>query len=227
MRLATAALLFASVVVFGWAGYLIATWPPPPASVEQPESLWLGDSYTAGWGAPSQSQAESCLTAAAMGWACSVDAQGGTGFVNDGHANSEDFAPLGERLAQDTARYSPDVVVVDMGRNDGKFPRSQVEAAAARDLGTIHEAWPNAELVVIAPYFMNGGSLGPDFAAFLERQVDQYDGALVDPVAEGWIGPDTAGMTIPDHVHPSPSGHRYISRHLAEDFKRLGLDDLA
>lgn len=191
----------------------------------QPSSLWIGDSYTAGTGASSQATAESCLTAQAMGWICNVDAQGGTGFVNPGPG--PDTQPLPKRLAADKAQFLADVVIVDAGRNDGTLPESQIEAAAAREFAGIHKDWPKARIVAIVPYYMNGTGRSAAFAAFERAQMAKYHGIVVDPVAEGWISASkTASMTISDHVHPNPAGHRDIARHLTADFRRNGLTHL-
>jgi lysophospholipase L1-like esterase len=194
----------------------------------QPSSLWIGDSYTAGTGAADPQHAESCLTSAAMGWVCNLDAEGGTGFVDNGHVNSKTFEPVGKRLPNDKASFLADVVILDVGRDDTFYPEAQVNAAMDKEFAGIHADWPKAKLVVIAPFLMT--SSGPDdpaLTAQLHADAVKYHAIWIDPITEGWISAaKTGSMTISDKVHPDPAGHRYIAGHLAADFKRDGLSHL-
>lgn len=204
----------------------VATYPAAP---EQVAALFVGDSFTAGTGAADQQHAESCLTAAELGWICNLDAQGGTGFVADGRADSPTSGPLASRLAQTHQHYLADVIVVDAGRNDAALPAAQVRGAVTAYLKALRAAWPEAELVLVAPYFLDSTSpLGTPGTAFLRAQAERFDAQLIDPVGEGWVRDDrTSGLTVEDGVHPSPEGHAYLARHLVEDLRRLGLGDVS
>jgi lysophospholipase L1-like esterase len=192
----------------------------PPAPIY---SLWIGDSYTAGTGAASPESGEACLTAQAMGWRCTLDAEGGTGFVNPGAGAGS--KPVPARLAQDR-RDSPNVVVVDVGRNDGLEPWGRVRPVVTKYLTDLRAAFPRAHLVLIAPYYMADSSrfAGGRFAALYRRLAPTLHAVVIDPEVAGWMGTaQTAGLTIGDHVHPSPAGHKLIAQHLAADLKRAGL----
>jgi hypothetical protein len=190
----------------------------------QPSSLWIGDSYTAGEGASSAQDAESCRAAAVMGWICNLDAEAGTGFVNDGHVNE----PVASRLATDRTQYLADVVIVDAGRDDVTFAASRVRRAIAMTFRRIHADWPKARLVVIDPYLMTSSKeIDPALTQYLRSTTKRYGGLFLDPIAEGWISPaKTQGLTTADGLDPKPAGHRYIARHLVADFRRHGLSDL-
>lgn len=192
----------------------------------QPSSLWVGDSYTAGTGASDQAHAESCLTAAAMGWVCNVDAEGGTGFTANGHVNSRTFRPLPKRLAGDREQYLADVILVDAGRNDPST--SATVTAARRYLTALRTARPQARLVLIDPYFMRSTSEpNPALDAFYRSEAAQLHAVVIDPIGEGWINHRSAHLVISaDHLHPNPAGHRYIAAHLTYDLRRLGLSNL-
>lgn len=203
----------------------VATASPSTAAsgaVGGPLALFVGDSYTAGTGAGSKAAAESCLTAAALGWTCVLDAQGGTGFLADGHNNQPYFAPLIGRVTADYVLHTPDIVVVDAGRNDDRFATSEVTAAAGRYLTRVHELWPRAKVVTIVPYFMsgNGSRTYRALASVYRSKNPRY---VIDPTGEGWISAKTRNLTISDRVHPNPAGHRYIASHLAADLRRLGV----
>jgi hypothetical protein len=200
--------------------------PTPTSAItpSRPSSLWIGDAFTAGVGAADQAHAESCLTAKAMGWTCHVDAESGTGFLSNGQVNSSTFAPVGQRLSRDAHRFDPDVVIVDAGRTDVAFPPASLKTAVDSDLKSIQAAWPQAQLVLIAPYFMNSDAepLGAPFVAFLHTEAAKYHGSVVDPIGAGWINSATTGaMTIANHVDPNPAGHHYIAQHLAADFRTI------
>lgn len=185
-------------------------------------SLWIGDSYTAGAGAKDAEHAESCLTAARMGWLCDLDAEGGTGFVADGHDKSLAFAPVGQRLEATAENSQADVVIIDTGRTD---PDDQTTVDAARTFfDDVRSAYPKAAVVLVAPYYMTSDSaIRPTLAAF-EQKYAQGHGSFhfVDPIAEGWISLAKSGsMVLPDKVHPGPAGHRYVAEHLAVELRRF------
>ena len=199
---------------------------PSSDAVQRPVSLWIGDSYPAGVGASSRATAQSCLTADHMGWICNVDAQGGTGFIADGHGNSDTFAPLLKRLEATSQTYRADIIIVDAGRNDLAQPLGRLERAMGDYLAKLRAAYPDAELVQIVPYFMaqNRETLDGRLADIIAQQMEKYDGHVIDPVAEGWISEAQTGkMTISDHLHPNQPGHRYIAHHLAADLERMRL----
>lgn len=184
-------------------------------------SLWLGDSYTYGVGAGGPGDGEACLTAAKLHWVCKLDAEGGTGFVADGHENSKSHRPLGDRLEQTATKYAPNVVVIDAGRNDFGASRSSLRTATEAYFKRVHQAWPDARLVVVAPYLL-GHSESPDgawFTTFEKGLADEYGGVFIDPVADGWAS--KKGLTISDHVHPSPEGHAWIAEHLAKSLRSI------
>jgi hypothetical protein len=231
-----------AVLVLVLVGYSLASQSPAttaepssPASMratavsrEPPVSLWVGDSYTAGRGATGDDSArgQACLTAEAMGWICNLDAQGGTGFIDDGHDNLPTFQPAGQRIASDKREFVADIILIDIGRNDLDSPLAKVKVAIATYLSDVHRAYPRAQIVEIMPYFMRSGPPSPfqtDLAAFVQDELRKYDGHVIDPLGEGWMGGTyTSTMTIKDG-HPNPVGHRYIAAHLAVDLRKFDL----
>lgn len=196
--------------------------PSPTEATPTPVSLWLGDSYTGGAGAPSQEAAESCGTATLMGWSCSLDAQGGTGFLADGRANDESYSPLPDRLSDTVARIpEADVVIVDAGRNDGTTMETSAEVISAY-FTRVRDAYPDATIVIVVPYFMDGTGRSDWYAQFASDEAESLEPAVViDPIAEGWISEETADLTIADGVHPNAEGHRLIAENLARRLTEL------
>jgi len=216
---------------FAFAVFVLVRQPPEvnadasysaPSPKPRTVSLWLGDSYTAGTGADSLHSGEACLTAAKLDWLCKVDAQGGTGFLADGHINSSKFKPLRGRLRATAAKYEADIVVIDAGRNDGSAAEEDLRAAVASYVEDVHGAWPRAKIVAISPYFVSSRSrpLGDWFVNFERDVVERYEGIFIDPIEDGWAG-QRDGLTLPDGVHPNQAGHEYIAEHLSRTLKPL------
>ena len=203
-----------------------ATAVPSPTS--PPSVLFIGDSFTEGTGAVSPRQGYPCLTAVAMGWVCNLDAQGGTGFLNNGHLNSARNEPLAARIDDDTQRYVADVVVVDAGRNDGNRPVAQVAAAMRSYLSAVHTAFPRARLVMIVPAYVDSTPANYPFGVQLGQEmrdaVKKYDGVVVDPLSGNWRGDRSmARLTGNDGVHLSPYGQRLWASYLTKALKGAGL----
>lgn len=193
---------------------------PPTAAPVQTESLWIGDSYTEGTGAGDGKSGEACLTAAALDWSCEMDAEGGTGFVNDGHDNVATYQPLPARLATDAAKYPrADVVIIDAGRNDASLSVPKVEAAASKYLTDVRAAFPKARLVLIVPYYMTSKAEFGPLGDLYRSRAKALHAQVIDPIGEGWIGSASTDLVIADKIHPNPAGHVYIAKHLAADLK--------
>ncbi len=205
---------------------------PPSVVQEQPNpaALWVGDSFTEGYGARNpRMNGYACPVSQAMGWTCNLDAQGGTGYINNGRRNVETYGPFKDRLQSVRRRYLADVIIVDGGRNDRIRPAADVATAARKYLTAVRELWPRAEIVVIAPYFLrdNDVAFSRELVTGLEPTLAEIDAHLIDPVAEGWIPAANAPQLLFDEVHPNDAGYRYIAKHLIADLRRLGLADVA
>lgn len=89
----------------------------------------------------------------------------------------------------------------------------------------IHRTWPDTTVVAIAPFLLDSATppLGSRFVAFERRQVSRYGGSLIDPVTEGWVGPQNAWMIAAGTTYPNAAGNRYIARHLVADLRQLGV----
>lgn len=192
-----------------------------PVSSRAPAALIIGDSYTAGTGARSSRRGYACLTAQTMGWRCNLDAEGGTGFVTDGTANSVHNSKFITRLQRDRRLYYADIVIVDGGRNDGGRPIADVVTAADACLRQVRRLWPHAPIVVIAPFYIWSSPGSYVFGAGLVDQlrpvISSIGGAIVDPVGESWVSARQArALVAPDGIHPNEAGHRYLATRLSE-----------
>ncbi|MEV8131333.1 SGNH/GDSL hydrolase family protein [Pseudarthrobacter oxydans] len=200
---------------------------PSPAKKPRTVALWIGDSYPENSNAGGHGYAYPRLASIKMGWTEGVDAQGGTGFINDGKTNSPSNVPVPERLDRFTG--NPRYVIVDAGRNDAKADFATETAPAVRSyLDALKAKWPEAKLILVVPYFMTSEKPNTAFAELYAEEAVRLGGVVIDPLVEGWLRKDVSGMMVAnDKVHPNQDGQRYIAEHLAERFKALGITPAA
>lgn len=183
----------------------------------EPVALWVGDSFTDGEGArgwlhgraAGRERTYPALVSVALGWRCVVDAQCGTGFVNPGWLASPDHAPLIARLPG-VVRQHPriDIVIVDAGRNDAESGLDAIRDAAARYLDAARAAWPDAEVIVLAPTLLEAdqpaeyrriGELLRELARVVDPSTDEGFVQACRPL-------DRWKLVCEDGFHPSVAG---------------------
>lgn len=192
------------------AGYQLGRPVPQP-----PAALMVGDSFAEGTGA-TVGGGFAPQVCSQMGWTCNVEAEGGTGFVNNGHTGEgadPTKASYGARLQADKGRYLADVAIVTGGRNDLSVPGDPV-TAATEYLHALHAAYPQAKLVVVAPFWNDAD---PPAQLLNMRDAEKSTAAelgatFIDPLADGWtLRPD---QLVADGVHPNQAGHDELARRL-------------
>ena len=200
----------------------------PPASMElthRPSLLVVGDDYASGYGGVPRN-AYPYILCNAVGVNCNVDAQTGTGLLNDGRAYSPGLHRLIDRLATDDERYSVDLVIVDAGRNDLQAPVASLSSTLDRYLTRVEQLWPDAKVVVLGPAHLTNVQ-APDYPlriAAMGEVVARHGGILIDPAAEGWYNDvDLSTIRAEDGLHPTPLGHQLIARKLGEALQRYGI----
>ena len=175
----------------------------PVAADERPSALFIGDSYTEGAGTREMSYA--CMAAMRMGWFCDLAAMVGTGYISGGPANRSTTSTSGsttsfsERIPHLAAKYDPDIVVLDGGRNDHFPPRADVFNAMRQTIADARRAWPDAQIVFVRPRYLAepGDDLGFDdeFMARLESDPAAEGVLFIDPIAS-FIGTDTSAPAV-------------------------------
>ncbi|MGC0362824.1 lysophospholipase L1-like esterase [Rhodococcus sp. 27YEA15] len=192
---------------------VIARIPPDTA----PTALWFGDSFTAGINGIGLG-AYPRIVCVRMGWECNVDAQGSTGFLNDGAPEYQGTTTrLANRLPTSIARYRADIVFVDGGRNDLHMSPAELFPAIASYVDAVRKAWPNARLVLIVPTYVTPVPYeGHDgFVAALDEYAATVDATVIDPVADRWYDDvDLKSLTFEDGVHPNAVGNALIAQKL-------------
>ncbi|HEY5841395.1 MAG TPA: SGNH/GDSL hydrolase family protein [Mycobacterium sp.] len=232
------------LVAVALAGSAVLLWPRHPAAEHdrasvvtaphKPTMLFIGDSY-AGNADPGETS-YGCIAAVEMGWRCELAALPGTGYFSGGSANrfvsntytGEQSTSFAERITELRTVYRPDVVVLDGGRNDGLLPPQELLQTMTYTIGLVHETWPDAQVVVVRPRFLDNASadLGLDDALIAQLNADpQAQGVtVVDPIGTvAAQNPDPADLLIDDGVHPNSSGAQELAAALVAELEARGL----
>lgn len=182
-------------------------------------ALWVGDSFTRGEGAgvPPE-RTYPLLVGARLGWTSHVDAQDGTGFVNDGFLAGPGLDVLMGRLPATIRRVpAADLVIVDGGRNDAGTPAPPLRRAIGGYLGAVRAAYPSARLVVVLPTLLDRHQPPEyrDVSRVLREVAREHGAAVVDPAGvDGFAAPDGgtgASLVCFDGFHPSAAGQAHYA----------------
>jgi lysophospholipase L1-like esterase len=211
----------------------------------RPRVLFVGDSYTGGAGVEDSQDAYPELIAQKAKWDLHLDAQGATGFIEDGRGVADNFdsSRLIDRLAADKQNFPKvDLLVVDAGRDDlteqtlskpvlAYHPADEVANAILEYLTQARRQWPDAKIVEIFPAFVSTSKPYdgyPELLAKVSAGLSAVGGTLVDPIAEGWYANiETASIMDPDGLHPNRRGHAYIAVRLMESLRQSGVIPVA
>lgn len=208
----------------------------PPAIAESSEGvqpirrlsvLFVGDSFTYGAWVQDKNDAYPQLIAKRENWDLHVDAQGATGFVANGQGTGNgDTSRLIDRLAADRQNFPHiDLLVVDAGRNDFKYPLDDIADALSEYLYQARKAWPEAQIVEIYPAFISS-TQDESYLSFLNKvrtNLLPVDGTLLDPLGEGWYAHIDPGSLLADGVHPNRKGNAYIADRLIASLREKGV----
>jgi len=188
---------------------------PVAAAGEQalPRVLFLGDSLTAGFGL-SEAEAFPALIDDALrerGWDVDV--------VNGGVSGDTTAGGL-SRLPW-LLRQSPDIVVVELGANDGL--RGLPLAGTAENLGKIvraaHDAGAEVLLVGMRLPPNYGATYAQDFEAVFNRIAAELEVVYMPFLLEDVGG--VAELNLPDGIHPNADGHRIVASNLLPFVEQL------
>lgn len=222
--------------IWGSTGITSPAVAPPStadlAGTAPPTALFIGDSYTSGTDLAENSYA--CRAAARMGWTCALSGIPGTGYISGGPPNRfvvneyiGETTSFSERIPELDARYDPDYVVLDGGRNDGFAPAEDVYEAMVHTLGEVRRTWPEATIVFVRPRTLAdpSGNIGFDDASMARlRDEPAAEGVLfVDPIHDGFAGTETSPILLEDGLHPNSRGDRELSAALVSALQSLGL----
>ena len=184
-----------------------------------PVVVFLGDSLTAGLGLSAE-EAWPTLLAEQL-------ASAGTPIRAVNAGVSGDTSAGGLRRLSWLLRQRPDVVVVELGANDGM--RGQPVAGVEANLRAIVEQSRTAGARVLLLGLRVPPSLGGEyatrFADLYPRLARELDVPLVPFMLEGVAGdPD---LNLPDGIHPNAEGQRKVAAVVRPHLERLLAEPLA
>ncbi len=191
----------------------------------KPTLLVVGDSFAGGTGDPTF-RTYPYLLGDRLGWSLTVDAQGGTGFINVAGGPETHRVPFIDRLARDEQEYNADYVLIDGGRNDLGLQPADVVVAADEYIKKVRATWPNAKIIVVLPSYVSAqeASNFPAVSSGMRRSAEEVGAYVIDPVAEGWYrGKDLAPFLWKDGVHLNGEGNAYYADRIIGSLRAMGL----
>lgn len=186
---------------------------PPAASGDRPRVVFLGDSLTAGYGL-AETEAWPARVAAALaaeGMPIQAINAGVSGDTSAGGLSRVDWI----------LRSEPDVVVVELGPNDGL--RGLPLDATEENLREIVRRIEAAGAEVLLAGLQIPPNYGPDYAGrfrdLYPRLAAELGVPLVPFLLEGVGGePD---LNLPDGIHPNAAGHRIVAENVLPHLEPL------
>lgn len=200
-----------------------------PARLNLPASytaMFLGDSYSVSTGASPKIEGWAYKSIPMLGCRGSVDAVGGTGYINPGSGGT-----YNDRLWRQPADAF-DLIVLQGGSNDYRvnadgtlrWSNSQITGAVNQTIRTVLRRFPKARLVLMGPTHPSG-SYGQDrlvINAILKRYAASYSLPFVDPIGETWFrSGDWKAYADPASGHPNNAGYLLMANRFVADIKTL------
>jgi lysophospholipase L1-like esterase len=180
--------------------------PPSTPRPAPSEVVFLGDSWTVGWGATG-GHGYAPLAAERLGWEYDLLGINGSGYLAPGGGG-----PYAERVDAAVA-LEPDLIVVQGSLNDSFADLGQLDQAAADTLRRLHEAAGDATAIVVVGAPHTPGT-APDVIERINAAIAAAAAAagvtFVDPARENWTDPADLGIWA-DELHPNDVGHQRIA----------------
>ncbi len=191
---------------------------PPVHSV-----LFVGASYTAGWGATNPQLGYAHDAAAELGWNATYSAEPGAGYVNGGNDGHDSFLQQVDALP---GSLRPDLVIIQGGRNDVGTPPAAEDAAVASTLSAIRSKFGGPKIVMLGDVPSQLPLDSATVATNDDLAADAHiDGAtFVNAIAENWMtATNLPGFQSNVPGHPNDAGHLYIAHRLVADLHTRGV----
>lgn len=176
------------------------------------EVLVMGDSWATGYSADKGRGFVDVLRKL-TGWKVATDAQSGTGYVAVLGNGGQTFPVRASKLGG----AAPELVLLEGGINDQGESADAVTSAATQTIGTIHGAYPDAEIVLVGP----GTGAWPISSKLvvidraLRSAADDAQVYYVSPLTDRWITEANFKTFIdPKTGHPGNDGHEVFATKL-------------
>lgn len=193
-----------------------------PAAVEGPLAVFIGDSYTAGEGGEGVRWPD--LVGDDLGWSVQNRALGGTGYTTAsgpsgcGRAYCGTYLEVAAEISGD-----PSYIIVAGGRND---PGSDVGEPASALFTSLIQRFPDAQVVVILPWFDAGEPPGSLLArADSIREAAEDAGIYVIDSQQPFGG--RPELISDDEVHPNAEGYRVLAEILTPLLEEIAAESPA
>jgi len=194
-----------------------ATQPQPPAPplipADAPLVAFLGDSICAGLHLPADEAFPAVLQRELL--------KKGKPFrlLNAGH--SGDTTAGGLRRIQWLMQSKPDIVVVELGGNDGL--RGQPTEGIRENLEGILDAITEAGAKPVLLGMRIPTSYGEDYTAAFARAFDDIASKYAIPFVPFFMEPIAGNpdFFLEDELHPNPEGHRKLAAHILPTLEKV------
>jgi acyl-CoA thioesterase-1 len=184
-----------------------------------PLMVVVGGSFTAGVGAARPSLGWPYLLGRLLGWRVLGVGVPGAGYVAAGEGLA---GPMRRELADaGLGRHHPGLVILQAGHNDIHAPPAALRRAVVRTVATVRRSWPSAAVVALTVFPKGPASpraRSTDRVIVQALKASDPSVLVLNPVTGHWRFP-----TVPDRLHPSPSGHLWIAQRVAAALVAHGL----
>lgn len=187
--------------------------PPLEIPADAPTVAFLGDSITAGLHLPAE-QAFPAIVQRRL-------AEAGRPFHRVDGGVSGDTSAGGRRRIDWLLRSAPDIVVIELGGNDGLrgLALERIEENLRAIVASTREAGARPLLLGMRIPPSYGPEYVEGFAALYERIAAELEVPLVPFFMDGVGGvPD---LNLPDGLHPNPEGHQRLAERLIEPLETV------
>ncbi len=180
-----------------------------PTSTEQPRLVFIGDSWTEGFGATPR-HGYAVLTGERLGWDYEVLGVGGSGYVVPGRGSTY------EQRIDRAVQFHPDVVVVQGSINERRTDLDLLATAAERTLGELKaQAGDHTRILVLGASYVPGEKVRTvrginDTIAAAAADVGL---PFVNPATQNWSDPQDASIWA-DSKHLNDRGAGQVADHL-------------
>lgn len=192
---------------------------PPAAQYDRASVSFLGDSYTVGVGATTESLGYAHLLGKRQCWSTNIVAQSSTGYLNPGVEDTPEPFTAQDRI-EAVASVDPELVIVQGSINDG--PKPELYTAATSLYASLKTAAPSARIVVLGPTVPpmddTGNAVG--VRDVLARAAAESGLDFIDPIALDWMTPEDYAS---DRQHPNTDGHAKLATKLRDQLATLNL----
>lgn len=188
----------------------------------QPVAVFLGDSYTQGFGASTESAIWASVLSAREGWTGLNLGRGGTGFVSTSSVAGcgAEYCPSYREMIPDAVADAPDIVLIAGGQND--FPEyvqdeGAVTTAIIATFRSVRAQLPSARIIAVGPstpWAIDETAIGFDSA--VRSAAAEVKAIYVSLLAPNVVDP---AFVLPDGTHVNDAGQAAIADRVAGELR--------